>query len=259
MRVGNMLLNVTAVELAGRASERPISEHTVVAAAKSGETRALDQLYHLNHKRILCTLSRITKNREDAEDALQDSFLRALLNPKSFDGRSTFSTWLTRIAINSALMILHERRESPEFSLDGRSTTEVLLEVSDPSPDPERRYAEQERRRILKDAINGLHPSIRRFVELHTLEDRSMTETAAQIGISVSAVKARVFHAKAALRRSKVLRRINNRPGHQQFSRFWKSGVIGAEAIFVRTDVRNEDDVRNCSSYIRDWIGKERD
>jgi DNA-directed RNA polymerase specialized sigma24 family protein len=136
MRVGNMLLNVTAVELAGRASERPISEHTVVAAAKSGETRALDQLHHLYHKRILCTLSRITKNREDAEDALQDSFLRAFLNLKSFDGRSTFSTWLTRIAINSALMILHERRESPEFSLDGRSTTEVLLEVSDPSPIP---------------------------------------------------------------------------------------------------------------------------
>ena len=206
-------------------------EASLLATAKSGETVTLDTLYRAHAEKLFRTVHRITRNREDAEDAVQDSLLRAFLHLGSFDGRSTFSTWLTRIGINSALMILRKRRASLEFSPDGQSTTEVLLEVSDPSPNPERRYAEQERSRILKDAINGLRPSIRRTVELHILEDRTVSETAAQIGISVAAAKGRVFHAKAALRRSKVLSKINDVRGHRQFSRFWKSGVSGQNQV----------------------------
>jgi RNA polymerase sigma factor (sigma-70 family) len=233
MKMASMYRTVEAPAPGGLAAPSPLQEVTrrkeanLLATAKSGETVALDTLYRAYAEKLFRTVHRITRNREDAEDAVQDSLLRAFLHLESFDGRCTFSTWLTRIGINSALMILRKKRASPEFSPDGQSTSEVLLEVSDPSPNPERRYAEQERRRILKDAINGLRPSIRRTVELHIFEDRTVTETAAQIGISVAAAKGRVFHAKAALRRSKVLRIIDDRRGHRQSSRFWKSGVSG--------------------------------
>jgi RNA polymerase sigma factor (sigma-70 family) len=191
-----------------------INEASLLATAKSGEAAALDTLYRAHAERLFRTVHRITRNREDAEDAVQDSLLRAFIHLKSFDGRSTFSTWLTRIAINSALMILRKRRASAEFYRDGRSTTEVLLEVSEPSPDPERQYAERERESFLRDAIAGLSPRTRRALEFHAFRDYSLQETAAQIGISLSATKGRFFHAKAALRKSKVLRKINEPNWH---------------------------------------------
>jgi RNA polymerase sigma factor (sigma-70 family) len=190
-----------------------INEASLLATAKSGEAAALDTLYRAHAERLFRTVHRITRNREDAEDAVQDSLLRAFIHLKSFDGRSTFSTWLTRIAINSALMILRKRRVSPE-PYPSRSTTEVLLEISDPSPDPERQYAERQRESFLRDAITGLSPRTRRALEFHTFQDYSLQETAAQIGISLSATKGRFFHAKAALRKSKLLRKINEPDWH---------------------------------------------
>ena len=99
-------------------SPNGLNENTVIAAAKRGQTAAFDELWQSHTKRILRTTYRITRNREDAEDALQDSFLRAFLHIKDFDGRSSFSTWLTRIAINSALMILRKKRSALELSID---------------------------------------------------------------------------------------------------------------------------------------------
>src|SRR5260221_4461947 len=189
-------------------------EASLLAIAKSGETAALDTLYRAHAEKLFRTVHRITRNREDAEDAVQDSLLRAFVHLKSFDGRSTFSTWLTRIGINSALMILRKKRNSREISAHGPGIDETLWEVPDSTPNPERRCAEREQGRILKDAISNLRPTIRRALELQILEHRSMEETAALIGISVSAAKARVFHAKAALRKSKVLRKINEPSWH---------------------------------------------
>jgi len=191
-----------------------INEASLLATAKSGETAALDTLYRAHAEKLFRTVHRITRNREDAEDAVQDSLLRAFLHRESFDGRSTFSTWLTRIGINSALMILRKKRNSREISTHGPGVDETLWEVPDSAPNPERRCAERERERFLRDAIAGLRPRLRRTLEFHTLQDHSLQETAAQIGIPVSAAKARVFHAKAALRRSKVLRRINEPSRH---------------------------------------------
>jgi RNA polymerase sigma factor (sigma-70 family) len=190
------------------------NEASLLATARSGETAALDTLYREHAEKLFRTVHRITRNREDAEDAVQDSLLRAFLHLKSFDGRSTFSTWLTRIGINSALMILRKKRNSREISAHGSGVDETLWEVPDSIPNPERRCAEREQGRILKDAISNLRPTIRRALELQMLEHRLMEETAAQIGISVSAAKARVFHAKAALRRSKVLRKVNEPRWH---------------------------------------------
>jgi RNA polymerase sigma factor (sigma-70 family) len=185
------------------------NEASLLATARSGETAALDALYRAHAEKLFRTVHRITRNREDAEDAVQDSLLRAFLHLKSFDGRSTFSTWLTRIGINSALMILRKKRNSHEISAHSPGVDATLWEVPDSAPNPEIRCAERERERFLRDAIAGLRPRIRRTVEFHTLQDHSLQETAAQIGISVTAAKARFFHAKAALRKSKVLRRIN--------------------------------------------------
>jgi RNA polymerase sigma factor (sigma-70 family) len=184
-----------------------INEATLLATARSGEAVALDTLYREHAERLFRTVHRITRNREDAEDAVQDSFLRAFLHLNSFDRRSTFSTWLTRIGINSALMILRKKRNSGEISAHGPGVDETLWEVPDSAPNPERRFAEREQGRILRDAISNLRPTSRRALELQILENRSIEEMAAQIGISVAAAKGRVFHAKAALRKSKVLQK----------------------------------------------------
>ena len=191
-----------------------IGEASLLAAAKSEETAALDTLYRAHAEKLFRTVHRITRNREDAEDAVQDSFLRAFLHLKSFDGRSTFSTWLTRIGINSALMILRKKRNFREIFPYGPCVNETLWEVPDSTPNPEIRWAEREQEGILRDAISNLRPKIRRALELQILEHRSIEETAAEIGISVSAAKGRVFHAKAALRKSEVLRKINQPNWH---------------------------------------------
>ena len=191
-----------------------MNEAGLLSAAKNGETAALDTLYRAHAEKLFRTVHRITRNREDAEDAVQDSLLRAFLHLKSFDGRSTFSTWLTRIGINSALMILRKKHNSLEIAARSPGADETLWEVPDPSPDPERQYAERERERFLRDAIASLSPRTRRALECHTFQDHSLQETAAQIGISLSAAKARFFHAKSALRKSKMLRKINEPSWH---------------------------------------------
>jgi RNA polymerase sigma factor (sigma-70 family) len=191
-----------------------MNEASSLAAAKNGETAALDTLYRAHAEQLFRTVQRITRNREDAEDAAQDSFLSAFLHIKSFDERSTFSTWLTRIGVNSALMILRKKRNSYEISAHGPGVDESPWEVPDSAPNPEIRYAEQEWERFLRDAIAGLRPRIRRALEFHTLQDHSLQETAGQIGISVSAAKSRFFHAKAALRKSRVLRKLNGPSWH---------------------------------------------
>lgn len=191
-----------------------INETSLLATARSGEAAALDTLYRAHAEKLFRTAHRITRNREDAEDAVQDSLLRAFLHLKNFDGRSTFPTWLTRIGINSALMILRKRRNSREISAHGAGVDETPWEVPDSAPNPEMRCAERERERFLREAIAGLRPRVRRTLEFHTLQDHSLRETAAQIGISVTAAKARFFHAKAALRKSKVLGKINEPNWH---------------------------------------------
>jgi RNA polymerase sigma factor (sigma-70 family) len=189
------------------------------ATARSGETGALDTWYRAHAQKLFCTVRRITRNHEDAEDAVQDAFLRAFLHLRSFDGRSTFSTWLTRIGINSALMILRKRRNSREVMPAKDSENESSWEATDSAPNPEQGYAEQEQLRLLRGGIAGLRPSVRRALEIHTLQGRSVEEMASEIGISVCAAKGRLFHARAALRKSKVLGNIRDRHWRRQLSK----------------------------------------
>src|SRR5277367_3093103 len=146
-----------------------LDEKRLVAAAKSGQSVAFDVICERLAPRILRSLLRITKNREDAEDAMQDSFLSAFIHIGEFDGRSAFSTWLTRIAINSALMILRKKRTSHEISLDSPNDSEsksASWDLPDYAPNPEKRYAQSEREELLLGAIENLRPTIRKVIEL---------------------------------------------------------------------------------------------
>ncbi len=189
------------------AEETPdeMSEQMLVAAAQSGDARAFVELCNRHSDRILRTLYQITKNREDAEDALQDAFLKAYTHINRFEGRSLFSSWLTRIAINSALMLLRKKRSRNEIPIDAPSDgerPELHREIVDPNEDPERQYVQQESRERLRQEILRLRPRFRSVVELHQFHDCSATEIANTLSISVAAVKSRLLRAKAVLRKS---------------------------------------------------------
>ena len=122
---------------------------------------------------------------------MQDSFLRAFTHFESFDGRSAFTTWLTRIGINSALMILRKKRSLREAAVPGSTLTEFMGAIPDISPDPEELYEHLERNRILESAITQLSQKTRGAVELHFLQERSVPEVARQLGVSLTVAKAR--------------------------------------------------------------------
>jgi RNA polymerase sigma factor (sigma-70 family) len=188
-----------------------LHETQLVTAAKRGRTTAFEALCEPNAGRLFQTAYRMTGNREDAEDAIQDSMLRAFVHIKDFDGRSSFSTWLTRIAINSTLMLLRKKRNPRALSMDGPhdpQAEELCLQVPDHAPDPEKLYMQKERETAVRRAISALRPSIRQALVLQQLQQLSLRETAEIMGISVSAAKARLFHAKAALRKSRTLRKL---------------------------------------------------
>ena len=181
----------------------------LLEAARSGEESAFEKLCAPTKARMYQTLHRITKNHEDAEDALQESFLSAYMNLHRFDGRSSFSTWLTRIGINAALMTLRKKRTHRELPIDGPSETgerSAYFEAPDHEPNPEERFARQEREVLVREAVRSLRPTIRKALELGQMQEKSMRETAQMLGISVAAAKARLFHARAALRKSRQLK-----------------------------------------------------
>jgi RNA polymerase sigma factor (sigma-70 family) len=192
----------------GSESQQP-AEERLVKAAKAGHSTAFGALCERYSQQLLRVAHRITRNHEDSEDAVQDALMRAFVHLRDFDGRSSFSTWLTRIAINSALMILRKKRNSLELataSTDDLEMSAVSYQIADRAPNPERRYAKSEEEQILRHAIHSLRPTLRKVVEVQHLQELSMRETAEEMCISVAAAKGRLFHAKAALRRSPVLR-----------------------------------------------------
>lgn len=183
----------------------PQFEDNPVAAAPRGPAAAFDGLWRAYSAKVLRTTWRITKNREDAEDALQDAFMRAYVHLQDFDGRSSFSTWLTRIAINSALMILRKRRSAAEVSLNDSGafgSRPASFEVADHAASPEVRYAELEQEGMLRESIAALPEGTRKAIQLRKLEERSLPETAQLMGLSLNVAKTRIYRAKVALRAS---------------------------------------------------------
>ena len=180
------------------------SEKQLIAAAKSGRRDPFGELCERHMKQVSCVTRRIIRNREDAEDAAQECFLNAFVHLKDFDGRSRFATWLTRIAINAALMKLRKNRGAPEVPIGepNRSSEPVAQrEFRYDALDPEESCFLRERKRIVKSAISGMRPRARNIVVLIHLQEHSIRETAQILGISSAAVKSRIFHARVALHR----------------------------------------------------------
>lgn len=177
-------------------------EHLLVAAAKKGDLAAFEELVNRYEAKIFRLTMNITRNHEDAEDAMQDAFLKSYSHLKEFAGDSRFYTWLVRIAANEALMRLRKRRPN-QVSLDEPVEGEDDLmprEVRDWGPGPEQRFAQTEMREILSGAIDELEPDFRTVFVLRDIEELSTEESAQALGISVPAVKSRLLRARLKLR-----------------------------------------------------------
>jgi RNA polymerase sigma-70 factor, ECF subfamily len=178
---------------------------TLVAAAQGGNLRAFEVLVERHEQKIFFVARRITGTREDAEDVVQQTFQKAFTYLCKFENRSSFSTWLTRIAINEALMMLRRGRRLREVSIDessGSEETAMLLEIPDSGPSPESSYSQRERERMLSAAMNKLTPGVRTAIELRELGELSTGEIARRMGLSVEAVKGRLFHGRKKLRKT---------------------------------------------------------
>ncbi len=184
---------------------QPASDSQLLSAARKGDQAAFGTLFERHSKKIFHSTLRITRNREDAEDALQDCFLSGLLHLDDFDGRSQLSTWLTRIAINAALMKLRRNRysrEVPTEFTDEEGKERTRLHLMDGAPNPEESFTQRERAGLLRDALGSLRPRIRAAIEICQLQECSVRETARKLGISTAAAKGRLFHARIALRKA---------------------------------------------------------
>src|SRR3984885_3920561 len=178
-------------------------EYAFLAAAKRGDSAAFEFLCKHSAKMVFNVARRMMRNNEDAEDVLQESFQQAFVHLKGFNGDSRFSTWLTRIAINTALMKLRKKNPLRDVSLDELAETEessYRIDIEDHGLNPEQLCAQGEQQQILSEALNALTPGMRKAIELRELDERSTEETAQIMGVSVSAVKARVFHGRKKLR-----------------------------------------------------------
>jgi RNA polymerase sigma-70 factor, ECF subfamily len=177
-------------------------ESALVASAKAGDLAAFEELVNRYERRIFRLTMNITQNREDAEDATQDAFLKSFQHLENFQGGSRFYTWLVRIAVNEALMRLRRRRPNVT-SIDQPTENDGELipqQVEDWGPTPEQRYARNELTSILTNVIGGLDPIFRTVFLLRDVEQLSTEETADILGVSVPAVKSRLLRARLKLR-----------------------------------------------------------
>lgn len=179
------------------------SELPLVQAAKKGDLEAFSQLVKRYDRNIFRIAQHITHNEEDAQDVVQEAFLKAYQNLEQFQGNSKFYTWLVRIAVNEALMKLRRRRTDRTVSIDEDVETEegsMPREVADWGPNPEQLYGQSELSEILKKTVQGLPPGFRTVFVLRDVEGLSTEETAEMLGLSVPAVKSRLLRARLQLR-----------------------------------------------------------
>jgi len=177
-------------------------EAQLVSAAKAGDAAAFEELVNRYERKIFRLGMNITQNREDAEDVMQEAFLKSYTNLDRFQGDSRFYTWLVRIAVNEALMKLRKRRPN-QVSLDEPlpgDDDSVFREIEDWGPSPEKKFAQTELNEILNSVIGELDPIFRVVFLLRDVEGISTEETAQILDISEAAVKSRLLRARLKLR-----------------------------------------------------------
>ena len=194
-------------------------EGTLVAQAREGNTRAFGELVRRYEGKIFRLGQHITQNREDAEDVLQETFMKAYEHLDQFKGDSKFYTWIVRIAVNQALMKLRRRKNDKSVSLDEQIDTgedSVTREIAAWGEDPEQRFSREELGGILDSAIEELEPLYRSVFVLRDIEELSTEETAEALGLSIPAVKSRLLRARLQLRER--LTRFFKRKGDDAFA-----------------------------------------
>ena len=188
------------------------AESVLVNEAKAGNYAAFEELVNRYEKKIYRLGMNITGNPEDAEDVLQDTFLKAFEHLPEFREDSRFYTWIVRIAVNEALMKLRKRRSSKEVRFEETEDQDgevVVRDYADWRPNPEQTLAREEMEQILRNAIQSLPPGFRTVFYLRDVEGLDTEETAQLLDLSPGAVKARLFRARLRLREElgKVLKR----------------------------------------------------
>lgn len=178
-------------------------EATLVARAKAGDPDAFTDLVNHYDRRVFRMAKQITQNDEDAEDVLQETFMKAYSHLDDFQGNSKFYTWLVRIAVNEALMKLRKRRSDKTVPLDDPIDTGedvVAREIAVWDENPEDTYSREELGKILDEAVQSLKPAYRTVFVLRDIEEMSIEETAEALNLSISAVKSRLLRARLQLR-----------------------------------------------------------
>ena len=194
-------------------------EQPLVDRARSGDAEAFTELVEKYERKIFRLAKHITGNDEDAEDVLQEAFLKAYSHLDTFQGQSKFYTWVVRIAVNEALMKLRKRKSDKTVSLDEPADTgedTVIREVAVWEDNPEQKYSREEIRKILDTAIESLKPAFRTVFVLRDIEELSTEETAEALGLSIPAVKSRLLRARLQLREK--LTRVFRRKGDDVFA-----------------------------------------
>jgi RNA polymerase sigma-70 factor (ECF subfamily) len=194
-------------------------ESHLLAKARQGDQAAFNELVTRYSRKIYRLAKHITQNEEDAEDVLQETFLKAFEHLANFQGQSKFYTWIVRIAVNESLMKLRKRKSDRTVPLDepldtGEDT--VVREIAVWDENPEQQYSREEMGHILDEAVQSLRPAFRTVFVLRDIEELSTEETAEALGISVPAVKSRLLRARLQLREK--LTRFFKRKGDDVFA-----------------------------------------
>lgn len=182
---------------------------TLVEQARNGSEAAFEELFRLYRKQLYHVTYSITRQREDAEDAVQEAFLRAYANLSTFRRESQFSSWMVRIAMNCSLMLLRKRRlRSERISGSPSSSDEptLFMDPEDTQLNPEQCALYRQRYLKMRAAIQRLPPQLRVVAELRAFQDQSLGEIHEKLGITQAAVKSRLFRARQRLSRSEHFR-----------------------------------------------------
>ena len=177
----------------------PETDEQLVRKAQQEDERAFGELVHRYESKVYSLALKMLRNPEDAEDVLQDTFLRAYRGIKSFQGDSTFSTWIYRITANSALMRLR-RKHLPTVSIDDADERETPINIADWAPGPVEQLLNQETQQAMNQAIESLPPEFRQVFVLRDIEELSNSEVAEILDLSVAAVKSRLHRARLKVR-----------------------------------------------------------
>jgi RNA polymerase sigma-70 factor (ECF subfamily) len=191
-------------------------EATLLASARAGDSAAFECLAMPHWGALLRVTQRILRNREDAEDAVQTAFLDAFRNLNRFHGRSRFSSWLTRIAINAALLRLRVSRRKRETSLDEVTETResrARFHLVETRPNPEQEFLSNEGRALLEKGLKKLKPLYVEVLHLRNVEELSAEETARILELPLGTVKARLHRARTKL--TLHVQSIATRRGHR--------------------------------------------